>query len=145
MKIKASVQPQITPLRDVTLNLEPDEAYYLIGLLGATTDEAGKDLYDALTDEVGKNTNQQASTIVLRNPVANKAFNSIRNGRFSGTPNSEPQTITFVYEGLTRVVKDPTFDGNLLKGFELRRGERHTNQFKSYRVEKIGTKTTFRW
>jgi hypothetical protein len=141
--VNANSVTKVVELQSVDISLSGDEAYYLIGLLGATTDGGGKDLYNALCNAVEKSTGERGDTIFINNRVAKDAYHSIRNGRFSGTPNStapESKTITLVYDGYERVVKDPTFEGTLLKGYELNRGGKVSEQFKSYRLDKIGKK-----
>lgn len=133
-------KPVVNELEELTWTLDPDSVYWLIGVLSATTDNTGAKLYNELCDAVCQATGEDKTRIHRSNKIANDSRTMTRGYRFENnqTPEKEKKMFEFSYEGIDRVVYDPIIEGQLLKGFELRRGNVDTEQFKSYRLDKIG-------
>lgn len=55
----------------------------------------------------------------------------------AGTPTTGPISVQFQYDGVSRIVDNIDFDGNLLVGFEMRRGGKFSYKIKKYSVNKI--------
>ncbi len=143
MKVNVNVHPPVNPEFDIDLNLDSDTAYWLLGILSATTDETGRKVYNAVGEAIAEVTGVIKDRIIRLNPTAAHAREMARGYRFESEP--ADNTVQFLYDGHMRTVKDPVFERDLLKGFELKRGDARTDQYKSYRLERIGSQRNSLW
>lgn len=144
MKAKANTVPVKPALDSVEVTFTADEAYWLVAVVGAQTDPISRGIYDALTDVIAKETGENKYLIYNANETARKAYKMAsgnRKGYGEAYAESKPETISFLYDGVQRVVANSSIDdrNRLLRGFELKRGSVETNQFKSYHLYLIGT------
>ena len=140
MQVKTKVISKKVEIDEVELTLNSEDVYWLLGVIGAQTDEKARVIYNALINSVTTETGDSDRDI-RNNPAYSAANKMASNNSIYGNTfekSLEPKTVTFMYDGQTRQVNDPVFEGDLLKGFELTRGALPTNQFKSYRLDKIG-------
>jgi len=141
MLVKAKAitpKPVVKELDEVELTLNSNDAYLLVGILGAQTDSASERLYNGLTRAIAAETGEVAPLIIKRNSIANAASKRANETRVYG--GNSDKHLEFVYDGLVRTVINPVIEGRngLLKGFEMTRGQAPSEQFKSYRLSKIG-------
>lgn len=127
-----------TTLEGIEVDLFPNEAYHLIGILGAQTDKTSTKLYNDLSNAVSRAINEPASTIVVRNETARESYKMAGGTRKFGQPETLVDNIVeFKYSGIQRRVANPVIVANKLSGVELMRGDENTNQYKTYFLEWI--------
>jgi hypothetical protein len=143
MRVKAKVtKPVKAELKELEITLDAADAYWLLGVIGAQTDETARRLYNDLLNTFQSETGERAVDLNKRDDYGAASRMANHNRLYGGVANLEDapkvKIITFNYDGHSRRVTDPFIDGQLLKGFETHRGIVETNQYKSYRLDRIG-------
>lgn len=140
IKAKAYI-PAIKTLEEVDITLNPDEAYWLVGVIGAQTDAMARKIYDALSDSIAKETGENKYRVHESNEFS-RAAHKMATGNRKGygevvSLKPEDKTVSFYYEGLWREVSNVSIKGRHLSGVELTRAGKVTEQFKTYLLTKI--------
>lgn len=134
--------PVKNTLSSVVVELTADEAYWLIGVVGAQTDNLARKLYENLTGEIAAETGESRHSFIHMNPITRDALKMATSNRKGYGEASEPReekNISFRYHGLDRevVASSISIKGRLLCGVEEKRSGKITNQFKTFYLDDI--------